>query len=533
MKSAPESLPNDVLALKALVLEHANQVTQLEIENQRHQARIHCLEEQLNILRAQRFDKSSEKSAPGQMDLFNKAEVTQCDAAEREAPLEETVAVPEHTRKKTGRKPLPPDLPRVDLIHDLPECEKTCVHDGTGLVEIGEAVCEQLDIIPAQVRVLRHIRKKYACPCCEMGVKTAPLPAQPIPKSLASAGLLAQVAVSKYQDALPLYRQEQILKRIGIALPRATLARWMIQIGDRVQPLINLLHETLLSENLIQMDETTVQVLKETGKTAPSKSYMWVQKGGPPKAPMVLYHYRDSRNQQNPLQLLDGFQGYLQTDGYEGYTAVGTQPGVIQVGCFAHARRKFDEAVKAQGKKGKPKAGKATKGLAFIQKLYRIEMTLKQASVEMRFQTRQTQAVPLLAEMRTWLDQSIQSVPPQSAIGKALHYLNNQWPKLIRYCDDGRLNIDNNAVERAIRPFVTGRKNWLFSDTVKGAKASANLYSLIETAKANNLEPYHYLRHLFKELPAAQTLEDLEQLLPTNLDADRINRMDPLTEACR
>lgn len=196
---------------------------------------------------------------------------------------------------------------------------------------------------------------------------------------------------------------------------------------------------------------------------------------------------------------------------------------LIQVGCWAHARRKFDEAIKAQGKTKRPTAGKAAKALAFIQKLYRIEALIKDNTADARFQARQEQALPILAEMRAWLDQSLPQVPPKSTLGKALYYLDHQWDKLIRYGEDGRLNIDNNPVERAIRPFVTGRKNWLFSDTVKGAIASANLYSLIETAKANALEPYHYLHHIFKELPAAQSLSDFEALLPYNLNIDQIN----------
>ncbi|MGR9108995.1 MAG: IS66 family transposase, partial [Gammaproteobacteria bacterium] len=389
-----------------------------------------------------------------------------------------------------------------------------------------------LDIVPAKVQVIRHIRRKYACPCCQQTVKTAGLPPQPIPKSVASPGLLAHVAVAKYQDALPLYRQETILERIGVDLPRATLAHWMIRMGEAVQPLINLLRDRLLSYDLIQIDETTLQVLKEPGKPATSKSYLWAQKGGPPDSAVILFDYDPSRSQQVPLRLLEGFQGYVQTDGYEGYQAVCAMPGIVRVGCFAHARRKFDEAVKAQGKGGKAKAGKATKGLAYIQKLYRIETLIRDDSPEIRLQVRQQKAKPLLAEIRAWLDQSLPTTPPTSAVGKALQYLHNQWDKLIRYCDDGRLNIDNNAIERAIRPFVTGRKNWLFSDTVKGANASANLYSLIETAKANGLEPYRYLRDVFTELPAAQSIEDFEALLPGNLQLEQITPVDLSGEGC-
>lgn len=505
-------LRNQVAANEALVREK----TRLRVERD-------VLREQLNLLLAKRYGPSSEKSAPGQTDLFfneAEAEVGADEDAGRDSDEDagdDTVTVPEHSRRKAGRRPLPEALPRIEVIHDLSEAEKICPADGHTLAPIGEEITEQLDIVPAKVQVIRRIRKKYACPCCQGTVKIAPLPPQPIPKSLATAGLLAHVVVAKYQDALPLYRQEGMFQRIGVDLPRATLANWMIKAGALVQPLINRLRDELLDFDCLQMDETPVQVLKEAGKAATSKSYMWVQRGGPPGRSVILFDYDPSRSQQVPLRLLDGFQGYLQSDAYEGYGAICAQPGVTAVGCWSHARRKFDEAVKAQGR-GKPKAGKASKGLALIQKLYRIEKLAKDLEPAARQSMRQAQAKPLLDDMRAWLDQSLPQVPPQSATGKALHYLNNQWTKLIRYLDDGRLAIDNNACERAIRPFVTGRKNWIFSDTPRGAKASAALYSLIETAKANHLEPYRYLRRIFKELPAAQSLDDIDALLPWNID---------------
>jgi hypothetical protein len=271
------------------------------------------------------------------------------------------------------------------------------------------------------------------------------------------------------------------------------------------------------------MDETTIQVLKEKNKAASSKSYMWVQRGGPPDKPVILFDYDASRSGGVPVRLLEGYRGYLQCDGYEGYGAIGKREGITLVGCWAHARRKFDEAIKAQGKKGKTKAGRATRGLAYIQKLYRIETQAKELTPEARFALRQEQAVPLLNEMRAWLDKSLPEVPPQSAVGKALSYLHGQWTKLARYVEDGRLDIDNNAAERTIRPFVIGRNNWLFAVTVKGAEASSRLYSLILTAKANGHEPYRYLCHVFKELPAATTVEHVEALLPFNIKPDALS----------
>lgn len=358
-----------------------------------------------------------------------------------------------------------------------------------------------------------HVRPRYACKGCEDTVRTAPLPPQPLPKSNASPGLLSHIVVSKYQDALPLAHQEKQFKRIGVELPRATLARWMIQLGERVQPLIQLLRERLLEGDYIGMDETRIQVLKEPDRTAQSQSCIWAQQGGPPGQAIILFHYSASRAAPVAAALLDGFAGYLQVDGNATYEVLEkTQANICLVGCMAHARRKFFEAHKAQGKN--TRAGKAQKGLSLIQKLYGIEQSIKNRSPEDKCRQRQERAVPILDALHAWALRSIDEVPPGSLTGKALAYLLGQWPKLIRYVEDGRLSIDNNATERAIRPFVIGRRNWLFADTPAGATASANLYSLIETARANGWEPYDYLRHLFQALPTAQTLEQLETLLP-------------------
>ena len=332
---------------------------------------------------------------------------------------------------------------------------------------------------------------------------------------MASPGLLAHITISKYQDALPLYRQETILRRIGVDIPRATLANWMIKAGTLIQPLINLLRDQMLDYDIIQMDETPVQVLKEPDKRAQSKSYIWLQRGGPPNKPVVLYDYAPGRSAQVPKRLLEGFRGYLQTDGYDGYNAVVAANGLVHVGCMAHARRRFSDAVKAQGRN--KKRGKAHRGLTLIGKLYRIERQARRLTVQERHARRQKHAKPIMNDIRDWLDDVLPQITPSSATGQALNYMHNEWGHLIRYLDDGRLEIDNNGAENAIRPFVLGRKNWLFSASVRGVKASANLYSLIETAKANGLEPYAYLRMVFTELPKADTVEAIEALLPGNM----------------
>jgi len=381
-------------------------------------------------------------------------------------------------------------------------------------------VSEQLEFIPAKLRVLRHVRPKYACKTCRTGIQTAPMPPQPIPKGLASPTLLAHVAVSKYADGLPLYRQEAMFRRLGIDLPRASLANWMVKMGELVQPLVNLLRDELLASGFVQCDETRYQVLKEPGKVATSQSYLWVQHA--PDPGIVLYDYDPSRSAEVPKRLLAGFEGILQTDGYEGYGAMGREPGITHVGCWAHARRKFDEALKAQKsstkRKRSVKESKALQGLAFIQKLYKIERQIQDKPPDERHRVRQERSRPVMEKLRAWLTAAMPRVPPQSLTGKALTYLDSQWPKLVRVLDNGRVPLDTNGVENAIRPFVVGRKNWLFADTVRGAEASANLYSVIETAKRSGLEPFAYLRHVLAQLPSATTFDEVDALLPHRID---------------
>jgi len=510
---APIELPEDLESLRELA--HRQQ---RELAEQAEQIR--WLEEYVRLLKHQRFGRRSEQASDEQLRMFNEAEAAAGVAEEEEAP-EAEISVAAHTRRPRGRKPLPAWIPRVEILHDLSEAEKVCEADGQALEVIGQEILEQLEFIPATVRVLRHVRPKYACPRCRTGIRVAPLPPQPIPKSVASPALLAHVAVSKYADGLPLYRQEGMLKRGGIDLPRATLSHWMVRAGELVQPLVNLLREELLASGFVQCDETRFQVLKEPGKPATSQSYLWAQRGGP-ETPLVLFDYDPSRSGEVPKRLLEGFQGILQTDGYEGYAAVASQPGIVHVGCWAHCRRKFTEALKAQSasqkRKRSLKESQALRGLGFIQKLYQIERQAVGKSPAERQKLREERSEPVLEAMRRWLDEALPRVPPQSLTGKALSYAHSQWPKLVRVLRDGRIPLDTNLVENAIRPFVVGRKSWLFADTVQGAEASANLYSVIETAKASGLEPFAYLRHVFTELPRATTLAEIEALLPGNLD---------------
>lgn len=510
-----QTLPDDTAALKTMVMELATEISYLR--------------EQIRLLTHKRFGPSSEKLSREQLRLFLGHEEPM---ETEEAEAETTVKVKEHSRGKRGRRPLPASLPRLDVIHDLSDEEKICPHDGERLKRIGEETSEQLSHIPATMRVLRHVRYKYACPLCEDGVKIAPLPPQPIPKSMAAPSLLAQVTVSKYADALPLYRQSKMLERIGIDLPRATLANWMIGVGELVQPLINLMRDDLLSGPVIQCDETRCQVLKEPGKPAQSQSYLWAQRGGSAQNPVILFDYDPSRSGEVPKRLLEGYEGYLQTDAYKGYNAVcEVNAEIRRLGCMAHARRKFAEALKVQlsatGKKGKSqskqlKDSKASQGLGYIRRLYEIEGEARGMSPPERKQTRKARAQPILDELKKWMQETKGLVPPRSLTGQALTYLSEQWEYLIRYMEDGHLEIDNNLVENAIRPFCLGRKNWLFNDTVRGAEAGANLYSLIETAKAQGHEPFRYLCYVFRELPKATSVEQIEHLLPRSCTPEAI-----------
>ncbi len=295
----------------------------------------------------------------------------------------------------------------------------------------------------------------------------------------------------------------------------------MIKCGQLIQPLINLLHEKMLEQYILHMDETRVQVLNEPDRKAQAQSFMWVLRSTLPTCAAVLFHYEPSRAGKVANDLLEGFSGALMVDGFPGYNSVCANNDIIRLGCWAHARRKFVEAQKQQPK---GKTGKADQVLAYIQQLYRLEQIMKEKTREEKFQQRQQESKPIIDKIKSWLDKSIAGSLPKSKLGEALYYLQSQWLSLIRYIEDGGYPIDNNAAENAIRPFVIGRKNWLFSASQQGAKASANLYSLIETAKANNREPYAYLKKVFTELPNAKTIEDIEALLPWKQNASSVTK---------
>jgi transposase len=509
----PAVLPTDVAGLTALL----HSVIQTHsASNQKARDYISHLFEQFLLARRRMFGSSSEQS-PAQGRLFDEAEALAAGATEAQdiAPIPAERSTPQARDKpaRGKRGPLPPELERVEIVHDVPEAERRCC--GTPMVVIGQDVSEQLDIVPMQVRVLRHIRLRYGCPTSIHAPVTAQLPPQALPKTNASADFLAMMLTVKFVDGLPLTRFGKVLDRHHAPVPVQTLARWAIGSSHALQPLFNLARDVLFDGAFIHMDETVVQVLKEPGRNPASNSYMWVQSGGPPGKPVVIFDYDPSRSGEVPVRLLQGYQGYLMTDGYDGYNKLAKTEGIERLVCWAHVRRRFVEAVKVQPK---GRRGRADEAVAMIGKLYRIERDHKDATDAARLMARQQLSVAALDDLHAWMEKTLPAVTPKSALGTALSYMRNYWPMLTRYTERGDLPIDNNRAENAIRPFVLGRKAWLFSDTPAGAKASAIIYSLVETAKACGLEPYTWLRRVLRDLPAAKTVEAVEALLPWNMD---------------
>jgi transposase len=506
------SLPDSPQELKQIIADLQGLQRRYERENE-------LLREQVRLLYARIFGKKSEKGqldpAAIQLPLFDMPE------PEAEAEKKE-VEVHGHTREKAGRKKLPDNLPRVEIVHDIPEEEKVCAC-GCMMSRIGEDVSEKLDIIPAVIQVVKHVRPKYSCKACEgletegSVVKIAPVPKQIIAKGIATAGLLAHILVAKFVDALPFYRQEKQFSRLGVEIPRATMSNWSMKVAEACSPLLTILHGQIRSGPLINIDETTVQVLHEPGRAPTTKSYMWIFRGGPLDKPALVYQYHTGRSGNIAALFLKDYKGVVQTDGYAGYDFIDKLPDIDHAGCWAHARRKFVEAQKGSGKGNQ--TGSVDVALNYIRQIYAVEKEGRQNeySPEQMSALRQEKTKPVLADFRKWLEKKLLQVVPKSLLGTAVNYTFNQWSHLTTYLDHGEVTPDNNAAENAIRPFVIGRKNWLFAGTQAGAEASACLYSLIETAKANNLEPYKYLRYLFEKLPSASSEDDYRALLPYNL----------------
>jgi len=502
------SLRAELLEKDKKLAEKEKELTLLYEENQK-------LRHRLNQLLQDKFGTKSEKDKNPEEWAFNEA--TQPDNVEEIELAEKEISVAAHTRK-IGRKPLPQHIPRIQQIYDLTEIEKLC-DCGYLLLKIGEEISEQLDIIPAKVQVIQHIKYKYACKHCEATIKTALGPKSPIPKSIASPGLLAHIAVSKFKDHLPLYRQENIFRRMGIDIARNTSSLWMIKAAEVLKPLYKLGHDILVNYDVAYADETRVQVLKEPGRKAEDKSYMWCFIGGSPEKQFVLYHYNVSRAHTVIENMLEDFSGYLHCDGFGGYDAYAIDHPATLVGCWMHCRRGFFEVARLAKSKGL--ADTAVKKIA---KLYRIEeeMKNKKFNFKKRYDYRQEYSRPLLLEFKSFLDDNLNKVLPKSPLGQAFTYASNQWEKLLNFLKDGRLEIDNGLSERKMKPFVMGRKAWLFCNSIAGVRAAEILFSLIETCALHNVEPYAYLKYVLTEIPYAKTIEEIERLLPFNIELQKL-----------
>ena len=505
-----------------LVKALAHQEARFNKTLKQREAYIDVLEELLRLAKVQQFTASSEKRS-FQIDLFDEAELeTAIDELADQLPDDEP-AKPPKTKRQRG---FSPDLKRrrVDLC--LSDAQKA----GASRTFFAK-VKEELDYIPAQVIVVEYWQEKAVFPAAE-GASTilaAAQPRHPLGKCQVSVSVLAQIIVGKYADGLPLYRLEGIFKRYNATLNRSTMANYVIRLGDDIfKPFVNLLREHQNSGDYLQGDETRIQVLKEDGKTAQSQKWMWVVRGGPPGQPVVLFEYDPTRSSEVPKRLLIDFNGIFQADGYAGYAAVCLENAIIRIGCWDHARRKFVEAVKAADtKKSLGKPTKADVALGMIRKLYRIEDKIKGRDIEEIYRVRQALSVPLLNELKTWMQSNVNKIMKGSLTRTAINYCLNQWEYLIGYCQRGDLQISNVLAENAIRPFAVGRKAWLFADTSHGARASATCYSLIETAKANDLEPYAYIRYLLEHIAEADTVEKWEALLPWNVPLEKMKNNKP------
>ena len=509
----------------ALIEQHETAIQLLSDNLRQRDTYIQLLEELLRLKKIQQFAAKSEKLAH-QSDLFDEAELeTAIDELRDQLPddVEETDEAAKASRK-TRQRGFSENLVRERIELLLSDEEKA------GAVKtFFTKVKEEVEFIPAQLKVLEYWQEKAVFEQDEATgheqIIAAKRPVHPLGKCFATVALLAYIITSKYADGLPLYRLEKMLKRLGHEISRTCMANWIIRLDDVFKPLMTLMREVQNSSEYLQADETRIQVLKEDGKTAQSDKWMWVIRGGPPDHPVVLFDYDPSRAGSVPVRLLDGFTGILQADGYAGYGQVCRTNDITRIGCWDHARRKFVEASRAApsgGKGKKPKTMKADVALGYINKLYAIERQIKEASESERYRIRQELSLPQLDALKIWLETNASKVVKGSLTRKAMEYTLNQWDCLVGYCERGDLNISNALAENAIRPFALGRRAWLFADTSHGARASATCYSLIETAKANGLEPSAYIKYVLSHIATADTLEKLEHLLPWNVPLKRM-----------
>lgn len=495
MKNAVE-LPKSLEESHAIIASQQEEITLLKNQY------AHLLE-QIKLEKMRRYGRKSE-SHPDQLNLFDELE----QEAQTKAP-EEKEAI-SYERKKPVRKPLPKELPREEIIHDIDDADQIC-ECGCQKKRIGEEISEQLEVIPASMKVIVHVRPKYACNRCDSSVAIAKMPELFLPKHMASPSLVAYTLINKFENHLPLYRQEQMWKRLNIDMPRNSMSSWIMKAYELCKPLKEAFIKELLNTDYLQVDETPVQVMNEPGKKNTSKSYIWAYRSAIPDKKLILYEYQPTREGKWPEQMLSDFKGYLQTDGYKGYHWAKKKEDIIQLGCMAHARRPFAELVKIA-----KTTGKSHQAISTIKKIYAVEKQAKDMGLtpEERKALRLEKSKPLIDTLFKWVEKSLTTAVPNSKLANGLIYIHERQQELSNYLLDGRLEIDNNGVENKIRPLALGRKNWLFSGSPTGAEASCFFYSLINSATDNSLNAFEYLCHVFDNIRQCRSENDLLDLLP-------------------
>jgi transposase len=501
------SLPADV---RALIEAQAATIAQQGAELSAHRAMVETLRLQLARLRRMQFGRSSEKLDAEIAQLTLALEDLEAGIERRDEPAdEEPTARPDASGQRPARRPLPDHLPRTVVAHHA-AC--ACPRCGGVLRPLGEDVTEVLDYVPASFRVIRHVRPKFSCRSCET-ITQAPAPELPVRRGRATAGLLAHVLVAKFADHLPLYRQSEIYAREGVELERSTLADWVGQSANLLRPLVDALAKHVLAGDRVHADDTPVPVLAPgAGKTKTGRLWAYLRDERPhagPAAPAVFYRYSPDRRAEHPHAHLVGFTGVLHADGYTGFDGLYQDGRVIEAACWAHVRRKFFDLHTAR------QSPVAADALQRIRALYAIEDDVRGRPPDERRHAREKRARPLLDDMRAWLDTTLRQTSKRSDLAKAIRYALARWTALTRYVGDGRIEIDNNPVERAIRPIALGRKNWLFAGSDAGGTRAAAIASLIATARLNGLDPEAYLRHVLGRI-ATHPARRIGELLPWN-----------------
>lgn len=468
--------------------------------------RIETVNEQLTheiaVLKRHKFAKRSEQLSPDQGSLLDDLLDTDIAAIEAELKVVNPPAAPAEPRQQPKRAPLPPQFPRTVIRHEPENTECVC---GCQLQRVGEDISEKLDYTPGVFTVEQHIRGKWACRQCETLLQ-APVPTQVIDKGIPTAGLLAHVMVAKFADHLPLYRQEKIFGRAGLMIARSTLAQWVGQTGVQLQPLVDALRETVLAQGVIHADETPVQMLAPGEKKA-HRAYVWAYCSTPfSTLKAVVYDFSPSRAGEHARNFLGSWSGKLVCDDFAGYKA-GFEKGMTEIGCMAHARRKFFDLHMAN------KSQLAEQALHSIGGLYEVERQARDMSNEDRWRIRQKNAAPIIKALYDWMLAQRDLVPNGSATAKALDYSLKRWVALTRYLDDGAVPIDNNPIENQIRPWALGRSNWLFAGSLRSGKRAAAIMSLIQSARMNGHDPYAYLKDVLTRLPT-QRASEITELLP-------------------